>query len=254
MSNDALDAGVSTPVEPSVSEEVNRTEPNTAAETASTDVVETKQDESAKTFTQAEVDAMVQKAKLKAARSEARRLESQLYEQQKAKNLEEPKRDEFRDDDAYAQAQIEHLVEKRAAEKLAERERKQQQERVAETFIAKAEKAAERYEDFDAVVGNPRLHINSEMAEFIADSDVGPDVAYYLGKNPLKAAQIAQMSPIKAARELTRIEGELASKPKPRPSNAPAPIAPISGSSGGSKSPAEMTDAEYAKWRKSASK
>lgn len=253
--NDALDADLSAPTE---SEVVNQTEQNTPEGTAPPGDVETKQVEQVKSFkpieSQAELDSLIQKRLLKEERRFSRKLEQQLREQEQSKVLEEPKRDEFRDDDAYFRAQIEHLAEVKALEKLSAREAQLKQEKVAETFMAKAEKASERYEDFEEVVSNPRLMINNEMAEFIADSDVGPDVAYYLGKNPLKAAQIAQMSPIKAARELTRIEGELASKPKPRPSNAPAPIAPISGSSGGSKSPAEMTDAEYAKWRKSASK
>lgn len=237
------------------SEPVIKTETDTPKGTAPDGSVETKQVEPPKTFTQAEVDAMVQKRLLKEERRVHRKVEQQLREQQQAKALEvAPKRDEFRDDDAYLHAQIEHLAERKAAQKVAEREKAQQIERVSEAFSEKAEKAKERYADFDVVVGNPALPINEGMAEFIADSDAGPDLAYYLGKNPFKAAEIASLSPIKAARELTKLEAELAAKPKPRSSNAPAPIVPIGGASGGSKSPAEMSDAEYAKWRKSARK
>lgn len=225
MSNDALEeVGLPTPAE---SEAVKPAEPNTPPETAADGVVEEKQDEPAKTFTQAEVDAMVQKRLLKEQRRLSRDLERKLTEQQQAKALVPPEREAFRDDDAYLQAQVEHLAEKRAAEKLAERERAQEAERRSESFLEKAEKATERYADFQTVVGNPNLPINDAMAEFIAESDLGPDVAYHLGKNPAKAAQIAQMSPVKAARELTRIEAEIASKPKPKPSNAPEPINPV---------------------------
>lgn len=230
-------------------------EQNTPAGTAPAGVVETKQDEPTKTFTQAEVDAMVQKRLLKEERRVHRRIEQQLREQQEAKAREiEPQRDEFRDDDAYLQAQIEHLAEKKAAEKLSQRQQAEEAHRRSESFLEKAEKVAERYSDFQAVVSNPALQINDGMAEFISDSDVGPDLAYFLGKNPSKAAEIAGLSPIKAAREMTRLEAEIAAKPKPRPSNAPAPISPIGGTSGGSKSPADMTDAEYAKWRSTARK
>ena len=207
-----------------------------------------------KTFTQAEVDALVQRRLLKEERRVHRRIEQQLREQQQARVLEEPKRDEFRDDRAFYEAQIEHLAEKRAGEKMVERERIQQQERISESFLEKAERVQDRYPDFSVVVGNPTLPINEGMAEFIADSDTGPDIAYYLGKNPSKAQQIAALSPIKAARELTRIEAELTAKPKPRLSTAPAPISPIGGNKGGDKAPAEMTDAEYAKWRRTARK
>lgn len=246
---DALDAGLPAPV---LSDDVNP-EPNTSDGTAPPEVVETKQE--AKTFTQAEVDAMVQKRLLKEERRFHRKVEQSLREQAEARAREvEPKRDEFRDDDAYLNAQIEHLAEKKAAQKIAERERANQQERVSEAFLEKAEKAKDRYVDFDAVVGNPTLAINEGMAEFIADSDAGPDLAYYLGKNPMKAQQIAQLSPIKAARELTRLEAELSAKPKPRLSSAPPPITPVGANRGGDKSPAEMTDAEYAKWRRTARK
>ena len=54
--------------------------------------------------------------------------------------------------------------------------------------------------EFDWGQLGPRLR-----SEFIAESDQGADIAYHLGKNPMKAAQIAQMSPVKAARELTRL-------------------------------------------------
>lgn len=198
-------------------------------------------------FSQAEVDALVQKRLVKEQRRVERNLREQLARQ--AASVE-PKREEFRDDDAYLQAQIEHLAEQKAAEKFAERERQQQQERISETFREKADKAAERFPDFDAVISNPLLPINDGMAEFIADSDLGPDLAYHLGKNPHKAAQIAQMSPIKAARELTRIEAELASKPPPRTSAAPAPITPIGASKASSKSLEDMSFDEFAARRR----
>lgn len=233
-------AGESLPT--SESTDVKEVVLNTPEATAADGVVEKKQDEPAKTFTQAEVDALIQKRLLKEERRVHRRIEQQQREQQQQRVLEqEPVRDEFRDDEAYLQAQIEHLAEKKAAQKLAERERVQQQEKVQESFLEKAEKASERYADFQTVVSNPNLAINEGMAEFIADSELGADVAYHLGKNPMKAAQIAQMSPIKAARELTRIEAELASKPKATPSKAPEPISPV-GSRGKATSSALPSD------------
>lgn len=247
MENETVDLSAT----PSESEEVKVTEPNTPTDTASDGVVETKQAEPAKTFTQAEVDALVQKRLLKEERRVHRRVEQQLREQAEAKAREiEPQRESFRDDDTYLQAQIEHLAEKKAAEKLAQRERQTQQERTAEAFHEKAEKALTKYPDFQAVISNPALTINESMAEFITDSDAGAEIAYHLGKNPTRAADIASMSPIKAARELTKLEAELAAKPKPQPSNAPAPISPIEGKSGGSKDPADMTDAEFAAYRR----
>jgi hypothetical protein len=249
MSNDATVEVAGLPAS-SESELVNQPELNTPEATAADGVVEEKQvEQSAKTFTQAEVDALIQKRLLKEERRVHRRIEQQLRQSQQAEALKEPKREAFGDDQAYLQAQVEHLAEKKAAEKLEERKKAEEAERRHDAFLEKAEKAAERYPDFQAVVSNPSLPISEAMAEFIAESDQSADLAYHLGKNPMKAAQIAQMSPIKAARELARIETELSQPPKT--SNAPPPINPIgSNKSSGQKDPADMSPSEFAKWRK----
>ncbi len=215
---------------------------NTPEATAADGVVEPKQEEpAAKTFTQAEVDALIQKRLLKEERRVHRRIEQLQREQQQVEALKPPERESFRDDAAFTEAQLEHLAEKKAAEKLAERERAEQAAKVQDSFLEKAEKAQERYADFQQVVSNPSLAINDGMAEFISESDLGADIAYFLGKNPMKAAQIAALSPIKAARELTRIEAEIASKPKATPSKAPDPITPV-GSRGKSSTSALPSD------------
>jgi hypothetical protein len=231
--------------------DVNSEAQNTPLATAADGALEPKQVEPAKTFTQAEVDALVQKRLLKEERRVHRRIEQQLRDSQQQQALRPPERDAYRDDDAYLHAQVEHLAEKRAAEKLQERSRADEASRRQEAFLEKADKVAERYADFQAVVSNPTLPINDAMAEYIADSDHGAEVAYHLGKNPMKAAQIAQMSPIKAARELARIESEVSQVQAKPVSKAPAPITPIAGVGASSKSPSDMTDAEFAKWRKS---
>ena len=197
---------------------------NTPEATAASGEVETKEQAPERTFTQAELDAAIQKRLVKEQRRIERNLRTQLEEQRAAVA---PKREAFQDDDAYTEAQIEHRAEQLAREKLKQREKAEQSERMAESFQEKAEKVSERYPDFSIVVGNPALSINETMAEFIAESDLGPDVAYHLGKHPLDAARIASMSAVKATRELTRLEAELAGKPKATPSNAPEPIRPV---------------------------
>lgn len=241
---DAIEAGLPAPSE---SEEVKQPEQNTSETTAESVEAETKQAELEKTFTQAEVDALVQKRLLKEERRVHRRIEQQMREQAQIESLKTPiKRESFADDDAFIQAQVDRLAELKASEKLAERERKQQSEKIAESFHDKAEKASDRYADFNEVVSNPSLSINDEMVEFIADSELGADLAYYLGKNPTKAAQIASMSAIKAARELARIESELGAKPQVKTSNAPPPITPVG--SKGSAAPS-LSNADFAEYK-----
>ena len=200
-----------------------------------------------KTFTQAELDEIVQREKAKAAaRAERKAFREATQRVQRQAAAQEPERESFKDDESFSKAQLEYLAEQRAEEKLRERERLQHAERVQESFMEKAEKAAERYPDFQAVVSNPTLPINESMAEFIAESDQGADIAYHLGKNPTKAAQIAQMSPVKAARELAKLESELATKPKATPSKAPDPIRPVGqrGAPSSSTLPSDNDDIE----------
>ena len=210
---------------------------------------EEKQVEPAKTFTQEEVDALVQKRLLKKEREVLRTVQRQQAElAQQARLTQDIPREAFRDDQAYIDARLEQLAERKATEKISQLERQREQEKVSEQFLERAEKASEKYPDFQQVAGNPNLPINEGMAEFIADSEAGPDVAYYLGKHPNEAAKIAQMSPIKAARELQRIEADV-SRSTVKTSNAPAPISPIGNRGSVQTSLANMDFAEYKKAR-----
>lgn len=197
---------------------------NTPEVTATSGEVDEKKQAEERKFTQSELNEAIQKRLVKEQRRIERNLRSQLEEQ---RTQVEPKREAFQDDEAFMLARVEHLAEQRAREKLAEREAKERQETAIESFQEKAEKASERYPDFTAVVANPSLHINEPMMEFISDSELGADLAYHLGKNPGEAEKIAAMTPVRAARELSRIEAEIAAKPKANPSKAPEPITPV---------------------------
>jgi hypothetical protein len=198
-----------------------------------------------KTFTQAEVDALIQRRLVKEARRQARTAEQTARERVAAN---EPKRESFQDEEAFSEAKVLHLAEVKARQIVENRSRAEQAEKADEAYHERAEQARERYVDFVAVVENPLLPISESMAEFIKDSDIGPDVAYYLGKNPAKAQQIAQLSPVRAARELSRIEAEIASKPKANPSKAPEPITPVGTRGKAASSPLPSDDDDTETW------
>ncbi len=200
-----------------------------------------------KLFTQAELDALIQKRLLKEERRVHRRVEQQLREEAQ-RSAPAPRREDFQNDQAYLQAQVLQLAEQKAAELLEKRERERETAKQNDSFEERAEKVAEKYPDFDAVVKNPSLPISDSMAEYIRLSDQGPDVAYHLGKNPGEAARIAQLTPVAAARELARIEGELAAKPKARLSNAPEPITPVGNRGRASTSASPSDDDDIDTW------
>jgi len=143
-------------------------------------------------------------------------------------------------------ADVQTLVQQEAARLLAERSFNEACNKVY--AVGKSE-----FQDFDQSVANLHLvGVGREFLELATTSDAGAKLLHHLGTNLDEAARIASLPPVHMARELTRLEIKL-SQPQAKPvSNAPAPISPIGGKQGGSKAPAEMSDAEYAKWRKSA--
>ena len=65
------------------------------------------------------------------------------------------------------------------------------------------------------------------MAVVLEASDDPKALLYHLGKNPELAEELADLSPIKLAKKLDRIERDLADKSKPKPGSAPKPIEPV---------------------------
>ena len=122
-----------------------------------------------------------------------------------------------------------HVAEQRKA--AQEREQAEREKTRATTFQERAKAAAAKYADFEKVAFSDDVPASETMRDIILDSENGPEIAYFLGKNPAEAERIAQLSPLAAARELGRIEAKLATadvpKPQPRVTRAPEPIRPV---------------------------
>ncbi len=104
---------------------------------------------------------------------------------------------------------------------------------------------------FDKAMQNLSLiGMTRDFLEMVSATDAGPKILYHLGQDLDEAERIANLSPVKMARELTLLEVKLGREKVKKVSKAPEPLNHVTGRSGGSKSPAEMTDAEYAKWRR----
>jgi len=130
---------------------------------------------------------------------------------------------------------VEALADQRAEQKIAERDQRRQQAEILETYHDKEEEVRAKYDDFEQVAYNPNLPITTVMAQSIQASDNGPEVAYHLGANPREAERISRLSPIMQAKEIGKIEAQLAANPPvKKTSNAPAPISPVSARTTGS--------------------
>lgn len=189
---------------------------------------------------------------------------SQRQQQPQAETKTAPKKlaDFNYDEEAY-QAYLEDVVaEKAAAKAEAKLREKQDRERSNSSrkenltkFREREAKVKAEIEDYLDVAYADDVDISGELSDLIIAMDEGPRIAYYLAKNPETAARLSALPQNLAAVELGRIDARLANEreqAKARPvSKAPPPPPTIEATEPAvSKDPSEMTDAEFAKWRK----
>lgn len=149
-------------------------------------------------------------------------------------------------------ANIDDFLEARDAWKEARDQQKAEKEAIAQaeqeietTYQETVDAFKAQHEDWDEVVGESEISIPTVVGNAIKQLENGPDVVYYLAKNPKEAQQIADLPPVRAVAEIGRIAARL-EKAAPegqetnatqnrgpdRPpivSKAPAPIKPLSG-------------------------
>jgi hypothetical protein len=181
-----------------------------------------------------------------------------------------PQRAQFVSDEDYQEA----LTDWKVDQKLAEQQREQQQARteafqqqLADNWAQRLELAKAELTDFDEVVGKSDIDMPNHLYVAIVESDMGPQLAYYLAQNPSEAKLLKGMSQTAALRMLGKLEDQLAQasekpkeqsatgaekKPEPKveKSKAPPPIEPLTGASGPVEKPtSQMTYQEYKAYR-----
>jgi hypothetical protein len=122
--------------------------------------------------------------------------------------------------------QQETSVEARAREIARVERYKEQAEQIVSTgqkaypdYIVALRELAREVGDFVKPNGAP-----SEFMDVVLEVvDKPAEVLYYLGKNPDVAEELADLSPLKLAKKLDRIERELADRSVPKPGSAPKP-------------------------------
>lgn len=173
-----------------------------------------------KTFTQEEFDKIVSREKAKARRQAEREFAARS-------EVKRPVVDVNPDNFETTEAYVEALAEKKAADMIEQRDKARQATTIETSFRDKEDDAREKYADYEAVAYT--APISDLMADVIKASDIGPDLAYHLGKNPDEAERIASLSPLLQAKELGKLELKLADMPKEgkQTTKAPAPISPV---------------------------
>jgi len=212
------------------------TEPAASPETEATPATETqaapevKSEADAKTFTQEQLNEIVQKEKAKAEAKAERRalkayretLERVIPQQQQAPQQADtgrPTRSQFNDDDDYVEAMTDW--------KMGQRDqaaRQSQQAQVARTVETKTESI---YAEAQKIPGFDRqefdeLPLTPAIAAALVDSDVPAQLMHYMAANPGEVAEIAKLSPARQAAAIGKLEDKVSKAPAM--SKAPPPL------------------------------
>jgi len=154
------------------------------------------------------------------------------------------------DPEKYAAAKAE-FAKTQAAKEFETKQRTETQKQAHQKLVSdwedKAERGAEKYDDWHEKVGE--LQPTAPFVAALMEADNGDDIAHYLGSNPKEAERIAKLPPLAQVREIGKLEAKLlATPPKAAaPSKAPAPIAPLKGT-GNTASAAPSEEDSIGEW------
>ena len=156
------------------------------------------------------------------------------------------------DPEKYADAKAKFETERARrddTEKQRSESARQEHKRLVEGWADKAEKGEEKHEDFNEKVGDLSKHINVPAVAAIMEAENADDVAYFLAENPKEFERIAQLPARSQVREIGKLEAKLlATPPQPKkPSAAPAPVKPLTGTSAPESFNAQDTS-DIGKW------
>jgi len=230
------------------------------------------QEEAAKAREEAEADQRLAETlfnerelwKKRAEEAERRAAEAKPKEPEKV--LVKPDVSKYYDDKGqFKLAEYTEAVSEWSAAKALEEDHKKQAEEAQKRAQAAAQaemqariaRAEEKYGDWQKVVGGSEAWFPDAALRFLAKSEYGTDIAYFLAKNPKDAARFKTMDPDLAVAELGKLQTQFekpANPPAPAASKtvepetsvsrgAPAPITPISTSGTGTVQldPAKMS-------------
>jgi hypothetical protein len=151
----------------------------------------------------------------------------------------------------FDEQRIERLAEEKVERALAARDAKTKAEQLDNSFSSKLGKLSKEERDLAMTA-----KVTDVTAKLIKKSDVGVELLQHLAANEELAENIARLDPEDQAMEIGALAATLrkaVETPKPvAVSKAPPPAAKLEAveSVAIDKDPKDMTDAEYAKWRR----
>ena len=196
----------------------------------------------------------------------AKKPEQQTEDQKKPEKRDDARPDpkDFDDYDDYNEALTDWKVDQKLKQRDEERqteakksEFKKSQESKVERYTKAIDVAKEIFDDFDEVIEDYDGPLTIGMQQALVDSEIGPQVAYYLAKNPKEAEKVGKMtSLIEINKFIGKIEAKIeaqqdgkAAADEPKITKSPPPINPVKGSSKSKKDVDDLSYEEYSKER-----
>lgn len=230
---DTIKSDITTPQTADATPDAGKTE---IGEPTAADTKEVDGEPEKKEPTQAELNKRERNRERWAAmKAKAQRAEALEAELAKLKGIQDPDWSQYADPNQEVADRVLHTLRKEqipVLERQAQNTREEAHAIERQAFSDAVTEARSRYPDFDSVVFNPQVSFPRELVPYVAESEKGADVAYYLGKNPDVAKQLA-MTFEQSARAgfiaLGKIEASVGA-PKAKPaSTAPKPAAVLQG-------------------------
>lgn len=232
-----IDVKVTTPADVAIVEEVPVVE---VLPEVSTEVEDQAQKAAEKTFTQEDLDYRIDKRLAKERRKWERDQEARVaeYQAKQAALAEIPPVEAFKSSEEHAKwisDYVDHEISRREVEK-SRVESQTTFEDMRTTFKDRMSSFEVQHPDFRQVALNDNVPYSDLMTLTIMSSDIGPDLAYYLGNNVGEASRIFNMPDYLQAKEIGRIEANILANPIiKKVSSATAPISPVTPNSHNSK-------------------
>lgn len=171
---------------------------------------------------------------------------------------EAPKLENFKDYEEYAEAKGRFIARQEFARASTAAQAQQQREQavtMASEIRARWDTSESEFrgkvEDYDDVMSDASVAFSDGVNISLLDSDMGPQLAYYLKKHPAEAAALSQLSPVAAARAIGKLEVKLSGSPpaQAQPTRVPPPPTPVKAAAPADEINDQMPIGEYIKRR-----
>jgi hypothetical protein len=195
------------------------------------------------------------KKKLEGMSAEIDKMSSKIFEADK------PQKEDFEEEDEFIEALTDWKIDSKLKVSQKETEKIDKEvpkEDLKETYQGlddAVESGREKYKNFDEIVFNEDLVISPEVTQIALDTDTPEDIIYFLASDPKESERISKLDPVRAAKEIGKIEVKLevekeTPKSRKKLSNAPNPIHSVTTDGVTEKDPNKMSPKEYRAWRK----